>query len=139
VSEETIKQTIEEFIEAGWTDTPIAWENIEPRSPADASLLYEGTVPYIYVQVQVSEVVAISVPLNCKRYFGEVLVDIHIPEGTGSRQAAIYTDTLNALLQYKVLDYNIRLKQFIRVGGPYQLREGWSVYSSQWPLEAEFQ
>jgi len=140
VSEETIKQTVEARFSSGWSATEIAWENVEPRdhSKADAPFLYDGSDPYISVEISAESTDAVFLGENCRRYYGHVGVDIHIPENTGSRVKSQLTDALNTLLQYKELANGVRLKEYTNVGGGYELRKGWVTYSALWPLEAEF-
>lgn len=135
----TIQQTVESLF-SSWTSTPISWSNVEPRDHSDpeAPFLYDGSVPYISVEVLADLTEAITVPVRCKRYHGDIMVDVHVPVGTGSRAAMALFDSLNTLLQYKTLENNIRVKNFNMVGGAYHLRQGWRTYSAHWPLEAEF-
>jgi hypothetical protein len=138
---ELIPKVVEEYISANWSSTKIAWENVEPRDFTDpaAPFLYDSTDPYIFVSVSVDTSRQIEMPNVCKRYYGQVMIDVHVPEGKGSRVAKSLLGSLNDLLEDTTLSNNIRIQDFNRIGNEYQLRQGWATYAAVWPIEAEFE
>lgn len=137
---EQIRATLETHIQSNWSLTPVAFENTDPVdfSSSDGELLPDQSADYIELNIDISSSPTVTVPADCVRHTGFLLVTVWVREDTGSRQAQVYMDELEKLLSYRTLDSALRVKG--RFGGSgTNMRNGWVAYACQWEFETEMQ
>ena len=98
-------ELLETHLQANWTDTPIAFENVDQRNSTliGQPLLPAGTTDYVAVRTMLDGSRTITVPARCIRYFGAIYVAVCTLAGTGTRASAAYADRLISLLEERHL------------------------------------
>lgn len=128
-------------LESLWTQTPIAWRNIDPRNYSDPSqpLLPDGEVDYVSVSVDIFSATTLTVPGNCIRYAGQVALGICVPERTGTRTAKTYLAQLCSLLENQRLRTEAGTVTVSPLSnqGSYVAENGWYVLEASFPLHFE--
>jgi hypothetical protein len=95
------EELIYTYLNANWTDTKIAWQNVDAKDYSSPSqpLLPEGTDDYIDVRMNVFTSRTVTIPANCIRYTGQLLVGVCVKENTGTRVAKGHLASLVNLLE----------------------------------------
>jgi hypothetical protein len=129
------------YLSANWTATKIAWQNVEPRDFTSPSqpLLPEGTDDYIAVRVMLVNSTTITMPANCIRYRGQLMVGVCVKENTGTRTAKNRLSSLVELLENATIsDVNGSLRIGNMAGSlGYPAPNGWYVEDSSFMFTFE--
>ena len=125
------RAAIEVYLNTNWTQTPIAWQNVEEIdfSAPGQPLLRDGTDAFIAVEIFIHTSQTITVPGSCVRYPGTLEFGVFVKEGTGARTAAELTDDLIALFENKNIGTApnvIRLRNMTSTE-TYTEEDGWFV------------
>lgn len=119
------------YLSDNWTETPIAWPNVEPRNWTEAGqpLLPDGTDDYIAVRGMGLGSQTITVDGSCIRYTGQLFIASCVKDGTGVRRAKSHLTGILELLENETLsgpDGSVRLGT---ITGPvgYSSANGWYV------------
>lgn len=129
------------LLQEHWTQTPLAWRNVDPRNYAGPSqpLLPDGDADYLSIQVDIFSATTVTVPGSCIRYAGQLVAGICVKESTGTRQAKQYLTEVCALAENSRIvssDGNVRLSTLSNMVD-YFLDNGWYVLEATFPLYFE--
>lgn len=111
MSYEAELEAIEGRMNTNWTTTPIVFENVD-YVPVD------GT-PYVELFVKSADAVRASLgPSALHRIVGVILVNIHVPKGTGTNLARTYGDTIAAIFRDQAFSGVVCRAASVRSIGP---------------------
>jgi hypothetical protein len=93
------------MLSENWVTTPLAWRNVDARLYTNPSLplLPDGDTDYVSVQIDVFGGRTVTVPGNCVRYSGQLVLAVCVQENSGTRQARTYQSDLQGLLENKTI------------------------------------
>ena len=106
-----IRQDIESKLNANWTTTAIAWDNVEYTPSAATS----------FIRLLIEEVGSTQLTIGgtqCHRVYGLIHIMIMVPTKTASATAYTYADSLSDI--FRNLEISIvrcRIPRIVRVGG----------------------
>jgi hypothetical protein len=102
---EDARKTLESYLATNWTETSIAWENVDAIDPDAAGLSYleDGQDAFVSVDIFVHTSQTITVPGSCIRYPGTLEFAVFVKQGKGTRAAAQYIDDLVTLFENQTL------------------------------------
>lgn len=114
-----------------WPHTPIAWENVEPRSwtAPGQPLLPDGEADYLIVRSDLVGNRTVTIPGTCVRSQVQYLFSVCVKQGTGTRKAKKWLDHLVELLENVTLrgtEGTLRVSTMIGSVG-YAAENGWHV------------
>lgn len=111
---------LESYIGTNWSDTPVAYENVDARNWTEVGqpLLPDGTEDYLAVRQHIQKSEYITVPGTCRRYFGTLYTGIMTRDGTGTRNAEGHAKKL------------IELFEGIEISSPDGMLRMWSLTGS---------
>lgn len=97
---------IETTFSTSWALCPVVFENLPVRNYGEFGqpFLWDGTDPFIQLEISHGSSRAVTVPIGCVRRYGFLIVSILIPRDTGSRRVDDIIGALSALLQFKTFD-----------------------------------
>jgi len=106
VNYEGADKLIETYLSDNWVDTPITWQNIEPRDFDSPSLplMPIGDADYIDIRTEIVGNRSITVDRWCTRGQGQLMIALCAKQGTGDRGNKRRIDTLTELLENQVLN-----------------------------------
>jgi len=118
---------IQTAMEAGWGDSRVAYENVEPLDYSDVSrpLLSNGTAPYVAIKVLFSDSYAVETyPTAVKQSWGHLSANFYVRQAAGTKSHKSNLDALSALFEYKTIG-GIVFKE-MSILAPFR-SEGWYV------------
>jgi hypothetical protein len=126
---------IEQYLSSNWPHTPVRWQNVEavnigvPSQP----LLPTGDEDYLQVDIDLVNTMAITVPADCRRRYGQLVFTVFVKENTGAGISADYQDKLINLFEYKVLGADTERLRVQNVTGSasFFVDTGWFVAQSR--------
>lgn len=139
MSLEQIRKDLETYVDTNWSATPVVYENTEPLdfSIAGAPPLTDGDKDYILMEIDIESTTTISVPAECLRHTGYLVMALHVKEDTGAQASFALVDQLDALFTYQRIG-SVEVKNRLAVTGS-PLGNGWVVYPVQWYFESHGQ
>ena len=96
-------KTIEQMFTDHWAYTPVVFENVPAVDYSSASReeLSQGIDPYIAIKLLYNDSMAAEIGQGAiKRTWGNIAVDIHIREDTGTAVAQANIDNLSDIFEY---------------------------------------
>lgn len=108
---------------AGWTTTPIKWENIPFDVPVSAS---GNPTAYVAFNLRpgIGEDITLGSDSRWYRWTGVAIIEIFIPENSGPRLAATYAEAIKNIWLTNPREFTYGSSGIIRPGVPYQLYVG---------------
>lgn len=96
----SIVSTIETYLNDGWTETPIAWENAPFEIPTSD--------PWIRATVIFHDNINAGLGSSCVLASGMIVIQIFVRYDTGTGRAIEIADALIALLQNRIIGNGIQ-------------------------------
>lgn len=129
------------YLSQYWTQTPIAWQNVEPRNFSEMGqpLLPSGDEDYVAVRSEVVGNRTLTVPGSCIRTQLQLQVAVCVKEGSGTRRARRLLSQIVELLENKRIgDFGNRLS-FSTLSGAacYTSDNGWFIEEASLPCYFE--
>jgi hypothetical protein len=129
------------YLAEHWTQTPIAWQNIEPRNFSEMGqpLLPSGTEDFIAVRSEIVNNQTLTVPGRCIRTQMQLQVAVCVKENTGTRSARRWLSDLVALLENQRIGDPGSQLSFGTLSGAarYVTDNGWFVEEASLPCYFE--
>jgi len=88
-----VRASVESYLSAAWTDTPIAYDNVTFTPPEDGRYVVASLEP------GESRTAALGTPVTI-RTEGRIVIDCRVPKGVGSAGALAMADQIAALFRY---------------------------------------
>lgn len=96
-------RVIETAFSSRWTLCPVVYENLPTRNLDELTQpqLFDGSDPFIVLEISPGFSRPITVPLDCVRRYGSLIVTVLTPTDTGSRRVDDIIGGLSSLFQYQ--------------------------------------
>jgi hypothetical protein len=120
------------YLSTHWSETPLAWTNVEPRAWASPGqpLLPEGDDDYVVVDIDLIANRNITVPVGCIRSSGQIRLGVCTKQGGGTRVAKNRLSRLVELLENVTIKSTtgevLRVRNLVTAAG-YTAANGWYV------------
>ena len=101
-----VGQIIEAQFTANWSFTPVAHENLPAKNLNDVNrpVLAQGILPFISVKILHNNSAAAEIGASAiRRTWGNLAVDFHSKEDTGSSTNQTNIDNLTNIFEYKTI------------------------------------
>ena len=102
---QTARSTIETYLAANWTHTPIRWQNVQAvtlGTPVQQTLEF-GQTDYLAADIDIIDSRTVTVPARCIRYGGLLIFSVCVKQGKGASIVDQYGDQLINLFENKTL------------------------------------